>query len=118
MAFFSKLAGANDNSNPKSTASCAQQQRSYRSVEIIPHQSGHCAAVEELTGYRILADEAPPLPLAGCDHAKCRCRYAPYTDRRAGSRRNAEFRIGSVASMFKDDSGRSDAPGRRTDDQD
>ena len=118
MAFFSKLAGANTNSKPKSTAASAQQQRSYRSVEIIPHSSGHCAAVDELTGYRILADEAPSLPLPNCDHGECKCRYAPYKDRRAGMRRDADVGIAGVASMLHADSGRSDAPGRRADDKD
>jgi hypothetical protein len=42
-----------------------------------------CAAALELRGQSLLADEAPRLPLEGCDHA-CVCRYQPYDDRRMG----------------------------------
>lgn len=117
MALLPKRAGANTKSNSRLNGSSEQQQHSYRSVEIIPHSSGRCAAVDSLAGYRILADEAPSLPLPDCDYAECKCRYAPYKDRRAGLRRDADVGIAGMASMLRDDSGRSDAPGRRTEDK-
>lgn len=116
MPFFPKLARGSADSKPRSVAPSDQQKQSYRGVEVIPHSSGHCAAVEEIAGYRILADEAPPLPLPACDYDQCKCRYAQYRDRRMDLRRDADVGIGGVASMLHVDSGRSDAPGRRADD--
>ena len=42
-----------------------------------------CEAVKELGDERLLVDEAPELPLPGCDLAKCGCVYHHYEDRRA-----------------------------------
>ena len=118
MAIFNKFARGDGDNKPKFTTTSVQQQRSYRAVEIIPHAGRHCAAVEELTGCRILTDEAPSLPLPNCDQAECKCRYAPYKDRRAGSRRDADVGIAGIASMLSIDSGRSESAGRRAEDRD
>ncbi len=89
----------------------------YRGVEVIPHPSGHCEAVEKIAGKRLLADEAPALPLPDCDAEECNCRYAQYKDRRLDARRDADIGIRNVASSIGVDSGRSDKPGRRVDDR-
>ncbi|MEO8445605.1 MAG: hypothetical protein ABI567_11425 [Gammaproteobacteria bacterium] len=41
-----------------------------------------CAAVQALAGQRFLPEEAPQMPLAGCDQASCQCGYAHHRDRR------------------------------------
>ncbi len=59
----------------------------YRAVSILS-RSCACSTVSELEGRRFLADEAPLLPVPGCDAAKCGCRYARHGDRRRrGDRR-------------------------------
>jgi hypothetical protein len=55
-----------------------------------------CSAVSELEGCRFLPQDAPKLPLPGCDQARCRCGYEHHADRRAGPRREAEFGIPGV----------------------
>lgn len=85
----------------------------YRGVEVIPHPSGHCGAVEKIAGQRLLADEAPVLPLPDCDAEECNCRYAQYKDRRLDARRDADVGISNVASSMGIDSGRAEEPGRR-----
>ena len=42
-----------------------------------------CAAALELRGQSLLENEAPRLPLSGCDHV-CGCRYQSLDDRRVG----------------------------------
>ncbi|MEO8224593.1 MAG: hypothetical protein ABI661_07285 [Gammaproteobacteria bacterium] len=41
-----------------------------------------CAAVQALASQRFLPEEAPQMPLAGCDQAACQCGYAHHSDRR------------------------------------
>ena len=41
-----------------------------------------CAAIQGLCGQRFLPEEAPSLPLAGCDQQKCQCAYSHHGDRR------------------------------------
>lgn len=115
MGLFSRLRREKTNSDEKPAAT-SKQQPSYRGVEVIPHPSKHCAAVEQIAGYRILAEEAPQLPLPDCDEAECQCRYAQYRDRRTDLRRDADVGIGTVAAMLQTTDVRSDVPGRRADD--
>ena len=49
-----------------------------------------CAAARKLSGQRFLADEAPMLPLPGCDAASCKCSYHHFADRRIGPRRDPD----------------------------
>jgi hypothetical protein len=43
----------------------------------------HCPAVESLEDLRILATQAPTLPMPNCSMAaECRCRFKKYVDRR------------------------------------
>jgi len=50
-----------------------------------------CEAAEQLRGQRFLSDQAPSLPLKGCDQGQCTCAYAHRADRRAGPRRDADM---------------------------
>ena len=51
--------------------------------------SDACNAAREMDGVRILATEAPPIPLPECDAQTCKCRFVHFKDRRAGDdRRN------------------------------
>jgi hypothetical protein len=67
----------------------------YHCVEI-RYRSGACDAVRRLQGLRFLSDEAPPLPVKGCDAPSCSCRYAHYEDRRQEDRRNPFGQAASV----------------------
>lgn len=126
MGFFSRSKNKNKNNNvpvvrprPRVAPEIARvepESEDYRGVEVIPHPSGHCEAVDKIAGKRLLADEAPSLPLPNCDAEECNCRYAQYRDRRLDSRRDADIGIRSVASTMGADSGRSRKPGRRADD--
>ena len=53
----------------------------------IGHDSGCCKMVKAYDDLRILAAEAPKLPVPGCEAPKCRCRYIHCEDRRCGEDR-------------------------------
>ena len=73
----------------------ARTARSRKTTSVSPYQAVSvrsrlcsCAAVFETDGKRFLTKEAPLLPLAGCDAARCECRYQRHEDRRVeGDRR-------------------------------
>jgi hypothetical protein len=69
--------GKNHGSNP------------YHCVSI-HYRKDACATVIALDGKRFLSKEAPPLPLAGCDAAACRCKYVHHPDRREDERRTPQ----------------------------
>ena len=48
-----------------------------------------CEAVKSLGGNRFLPDEAPGLPVPGCNTQECTCRYVHYDDRRQEDRRDS-----------------------------
>lgn len=48
-----------------------------------------CQAAQALTGRRFLSQEAPALPLPGCDQKTCQCAYSHFRDRRDGEDRRA-----------------------------
>jgi hypothetical protein len=48
-----------------------------------------CAGAQALAGSRILAADAPVLPVDGCD-VRCTCAYRRYADRRSENRRRAD----------------------------
>jgi hypothetical protein len=60
----------------------------YQAVSVVSRTRA-CPAANEIDGRRFLADDAPLLPVPGCDSAKCNCRYARHGDRRRrGDRRS------------------------------
>lgn len=58
----------------------------YHGVMIVagPHA---CSAVRKISGRRLLAREAPLLPLTSCDSGHCQCMYHHLKDRRQPSER-------------------------------
>ena len=63
----------------------------FHGVAVKPAEACQCKAVAALEGRRFLSDEAPALPLTGCDvpHA-CRCVYQHFNDRRTLVRRETD----------------------------
>jgi hypothetical protein len=59
----------------------------YHCIEV---KSGDeaCEAVKGLATLRFLPDDAPRLPVSGCDAQQCVCRYRHYDDRRQEIRRH------------------------------
>jgi hypothetical protein len=49
-----------------------------------------CAAALACKGKRYLSGDAPHLPLAECDAARCECKYRHFEDRRGASRRQGD----------------------------
>lgn len=69
----------------------------YPAVAIIPC-AGACAAAVAVAGRRLLAAEAPLLPLRDCTMlARCQCRYRKFPDRRdeGAERRSPQGSIGA-----------------------
>jgi len=63
---------------------------SYHAVAI-KYAARACDAAKAMTGRRFLSDAAPRLPLPGCDHPDCGCKFAHYDDRRTGYDRRSPF---------------------------
>jgi hypothetical protein len=61
-------------------------------------RSGACQGARSLEGQRLLAKEAPALPLSDCTAAQCSCKFAKWSDRRAEGRRLEHG--GLAASIF------------------
>lgn len=57
----------------------------------IHYSEGACSAAKMLAGQRFLAEDAPKLPLPGCDADECRCRFNHFTDRRSKRERRLPF---------------------------
>jgi len=62
----------------------------YAAVSIMPGLIT-CDAVEKFKGQRILEDDAPSLPVPGCNEAHCQCRFQYHQDRRNGDDRRNPF---------------------------
>jgi hypothetical protein len=50
-------------------------------------RGGACEAARALKGQRMLAGQAPALPLAACSSARCSCSFVKLSDRRIETRR-------------------------------
>jgi hypothetical protein len=81
----------------------------YHCVEV-RYQAGGCDAVKQLGEKRFLSDEAPRLPVSGCDASTCSCRYVHYDDRREEDRRHP---LGSVPPSLVDSEHRSTTDRRK-----
>ena len=66
---------------PKKQAAQSPSYSRYSSVSIMLPKSC-CGAAQELVGQRLLAHEAPKLPLASCTMTPCKCGYMRHEDRR------------------------------------
>ncbi len=65
----------------------------YRGVTIRP---GKCAVARRFRGKLFSFDQAPPLPLAGCNTLHCACNYRGLPEHRKQARRNALDRRDSL----------------------
>jgi hypothetical protein len=76
---------------PKSKASAEPREtrrphHRWHAVTIVAPSSA-CGAALGCKGKRYLSSEAPRLPLADCDAARCVCKYRHFADRRDAPRR-------------------------------
>jgi len=83
----------------------------YAAVSILPGLIT-CDAVEKFVGRRILEDDAPPLPVSGCDEDHCQCRYQYHADRRSGDDRRNPF-AATMADTLGPNSEKRAVPDRR-----
>lgn len=58
-----------------------KQARKFHGVSVKPGPHA-CSASQALVGQRFLPQEAPAMPLAGCDQQRCQCSYGHHSDRR------------------------------------
>ncbi len=64
----------------------------FHGVCVVPDPVCACDAVQDLTGVRFLAEEAPKLPLSDCSNAMtCGCKYQHFDDRRTDLRRESDI---------------------------
>ena len=88
----------------------------YAAVELVAAKC-LCAAVLAMPPGRMLASEAPALPLAGCTSPSgCRCRYQKYPDRRSGTDRRLAMAGGIHRWYFGRNRRERRSPGRRWED--
>ena len=97
MPILSLLFGRKNSTNPGKPAKPARTSGPYQCAELVVSPSSCCSAAKALAGKRLLAGEAPALPLPECDQSTCRCRYNRFTDRRTEARRAADvgLRVGN-----------------------
>lgn len=102
---------ANRRSGPRK----ALQARPYQAVSIV-RPSCACSAVSEFEGARFLTDEAPLLPVPGCDVERCACRYTRHGDRRTRGDRRAYAGLQTELYTANGNPERRRARGRRKED--
>jgi hypothetical protein len=61
----------------------------WHAISVVPSE-GACAKARGLSRIRFLSNDAPPLPLEGCNARTCRCHYRHHEDRRRLLRRVAD----------------------------
>jgi hypothetical protein len=78
--------------------------RSFKGASIKPGDNC-CKAAQEMSNTRFLTEEAPRLPLEGCDRvADCLCKYHNHPDRRSGDdRRNIYGSLSTVGEIGRDE---------------
>jgi len=76
------------------------RRRSFKGAAISPCEQS-CAASQALAGKRFLVEDAPRLPLEGCDKiGTCACKYHNYPDRRQDEeRRNVYGALSTVGEI-------------------
>ncbi len=82
--------------SPHSDPTSHRVSSQYRGVSIKPCP-GACLEAWELADQHLLSSEAPSLPLEGCDHLRCTCRYQYLEDRR-----DPQDRRGPMTSVQRD----------------
>lgn len=87
-----------------------KSQGNFRGIKV----ESHCRSSSQYAGTEFAFDDAPPLPVAGCDLAVCQCGYVglperrKQVDRRAGRERRLSIRMEA-------NDRRADRPRRRSD---
>jgi hypothetical protein len=61
----------------------------WHAVSVIPCKPA-CGVARQSSRVRFLSNEAPKLPLPGCDRRTCECRYRHHDDRRRSLRRSSD----------------------------
>jgi hypothetical protein len=72
-----------------------------------------CPNVKKLKGRLFLANEASPLPVAGCTTKQCTCSYGHHDDRRNGDDRR--YPINIMSNLYEDEEHRIRHNDRRQD---
>jgi hypothetical protein len=81
-------------------------------------QTSSCAAAAMCRATRFLSNEAPRLPLTGCDHPEtCECKYRHYQDRRSGARRAGDVGVSDAERPPRERRERRESKGRRKEDK-
>jgi hypothetical protein len=80
--------------NPQAMLTKQGNRSRYHCVEVHGGNTA-CEAAKSLEGTRFLPDEAPGLPVPGCNTQNCMCRYVHHDDRREDDRRNPYRHFGS-----------------------
>lgn len=76
---------------PKTPRPAGVVRHLFHGVAIETGRYDCCGAARAIGGQRFLSDEAPLLPLEGCDRRdQCSCRYRHYSDRRTALRREVD----------------------------
>jgi hypothetical protein len=75
--------------------------------------SNACEQARALHGTRVLAANAPQLPLQSCDVQQCQCRLVHHGDRRDGDDRRSPFQRGFGGSATRRQDDRRSRPDRR-----
>lgn len=85
---------------PKNEPRKSRRRRSFKGAGINPGPDC-CAAATALTSKRFLVEQAPRLPLEGCDRvATCSCKYHNFADRRQDDeRRNVYGALSTVGQI-------------------
>lgn len=93
-----------------------KQSRKFHGVSVKPGLHA-CKAAQSLVGQRFLPDEAPAMPLAGCDQTRCQCAYSHHGDRRdREDRRSGWGTFGGFTPSIPGGNRRAKSPDRRSDD--
>lgn len=79
--------GVKHKKTAKTSATKFTPARQYKCV-VIKAGLIACKQAEAMRDQRLLRDEAPVLPLAGCHIGECECKFLRYDDRRTDERRN------------------------------
>jgi hypothetical protein len=89
--------------------------KSFAAVTIVTG-ANRCAAVQGLADTRILATQAPTLPVPNCTMpGECRCRFRKYVDRREDAE-GRRFKFGQERSAWYAGGQRRKSRGRREED--
>ena len=78
-----------NDATPRGTDKLKRSARRWHAVTVLVSPTACCAA-QACKGQRFLSGEAPKLPMAACDAARCECRYRHFDDRRGSPRRADE----------------------------